>query len=393
LRFRELETNGFVSLGVCLLGRNLNSVSIRGFTNIAKLASVSGPDTFDPVDNPLGTQRALAPKHSREAGNYALESLNISMERDIRVFPEVMLNIRDTSVVVVVNPVTGKPLTKSELRLTGLEDSIPVEVKIKVSKLDRPVSRYEPQIARVDGNHRLSQISKILEESEVTLEEFPVVPFALHIGLSRHQETKLFVDINKNHKGMSTNLILTMGSTLAGASMRDAIGKRADYLAVELAKQRLFKGMVDLGGDKANFQANFGVSPPISLSLLRYSMKSLMAQAPQTSVRFRAEPERMLEVISIYFQALAQVLPEMWGDKERFILFKSIGMIGFGQLGGYLLEILHTKKDLSVSDFAPYLNLVARKVNLESRAWAGIAGAAGGKKVFERCLLAITGRK
>jgi hypothetical protein len=68
-------------------------------------------------------------------------------------------------------------------------------------------------------------------------------------------------------------------------------------------------------------------------------------------------------------------------------------MIGFGQLGGYLLEILHTKKDLSVSDFAPYLNLVARKVNLESRAWAGIAGAAGGKKVFERCLLAITGRK
>lgn len=388
----DLSENGFVSLGVCLLGANLNSVSIRGFSSIAKLAGISGPDTFNQFDNPLGTQRPLAAKHSKEAGQYALESLRVDPAIDVRTFPEILLNVRDTSVIQVKDLSTDK-LIKDVFKVKGIEsEPKPVEVRVKMSAFKWPIAIYNPQIARVDGNHRLSQISQMMKLSDLKSSEYPSVPFAMHIGLTLHQETKLFVDINKNHKGMSTTLMLTMGSQASGTT-RDIIEKRAEYLAVTLGRTPLFANMTDQGGDRASFKANVGTEPVITNASLLFAMKALMSQAMQASVRFRAEPDTFVKLISTYFAAVQQVFPEMWGNKDEYVLFKAIGLYGFSQLGGYLIDRLYLQPNVTVQDFVPALQRVALRVDLSSRAWYGVAGSSGGKRVFEKCLEAATGEK
>ncbi len=49
--------DGFISLGFCIIGRNLNVINARGYASLITLAQISGPDVLDPILNPNGTQR------------------------------------------------------------------------------------------------------------------------------------------------------------------------------------------------------------------------------------------------------------------------------------------------------------------------------------------------
>src|SRR5690348_10717513 len=91
----------FVDLGPCLVGRNLNLVVLRGFAPADVLAEISSPDVYDMVKNQFGTQRDLKKKHSQECYVYAMESTIDDADNDPRAFPEIILNIRDTSVMEV----------------------------------------------------------------------------------------------------------------------------------------------------------------------------------------------------------------------------------------------------------------------------------------------------
>jgi DGQHR domain-containing protein len=378
-----------ISLGKCLLGLNLNAVTIRGYSSIGTLALISGPDTFDQFDNPLGTQRVLTKKHSIEAGAYAMTASAKENAGEVRIFPEVLLNVRDLAVIQIRDIETGRLLRGIDVKSISKSGTKMVEVFIVKKELAYPPAKFEPQIARVDGNHRLSQMTEYLRTGDFTLDEFPTVPFALHVGLDRHQETKIFVDINKNHKGMSTNLILTMGSTIGGSNLSQVVNKRAEYLAVELGKTELFRSIVDQGGDRAVFQSRYGAPPPITLTALRYCMRLLLSSAPQAAVRYRAEPDEFLKIIISYFEAIADVFPDSWGDKESSVLFHSIGLYGMSQLGGVLIERHHADQSLNRKTFIPSLKKIALKVSFERQVWYGIQGPAGGKKVFERCFAAL----
>ena len=90
-----------IDLGVCLIGKNLNIFTLRGFSNLELLAEISGGDVYDDVLNPEGTQRDLKTKHSKEALEYALDSLSENPAENPRAFPELTLNVRDASVLRV----------------------------------------------------------------------------------------------------------------------------------------------------------------------------------------------------------------------------------------------------------------------------------------------------
>ena len=384
--------SGFINLGTCVVGPNLNSLAIRGFSSALSLSLVSGPDTFDQFENPEGTQRSLAAKHAREAGRYATDSIRGDHAKEIRAFPEVILNARDSSVLEFRSTSTNRVLSWSSLSKSAFRQPQVCNLRIRVSALNFPIPPYEPQISRIDGNHRLHQMMAIFLDGLLPANEFPIIPFALYVGLTKWEETKLFVDINRNHKGMSTNLIITMGQNLAGQSARDAVGDKAEYLAVKLAARPIFQGLVDLGSSRSSFVSNMDALPPLSLTLLRACIRLIMQRTPVLAIRFRAEPDRYLDFVETYFLAVQHVFPEMWGNKNDYIISRSIGMFAFAQLGGHLLQVFENADNVSINDFIPALSKIALRVNLSSSQWAGYAGAAGGRVVFEKCLIAIEGK-
>jgi hypothetical protein len=73
-----------VDLGACVVGKNLNLMTVRGFARLDVLAAISAPDVYDQIDNQYGTQRDLKSKHALECFDYALDSLAVTPEDNPR---------------------------------------------------------------------------------------------------------------------------------------------------------------------------------------------------------------------------------------------------------------------------------------------------------------------
>ena len=99
----EAKYGEFIDLGMCIAGRNLNTWTLRGYQPIKTLADISGGDVYDETKNPEGTQRDLKGWHSKEALDYAMDSLFLAPEDNPRAFPEITLNVRDTSVIQLLD--------------------------------------------------------------------------------------------------------------------------------------------------------------------------------------------------------------------------------------------------------------------------------------------------
>src|ERR1039457_3020704 len=156
--------------------KNLDTTCFRGSAPLAHLALISQPDIFDQVTNPKGLQRDLSPKHASEAYEYVRRDRN---QEYPRAFPEVVLNVRQKSVLREVSEEEAAPLVKLQFTVSDMKTG-----KVYVS--------------RVDGNHRL-YFAVGDERRDPLLAE---VPFQIHVGLTQEQERSLFVDINRNQKGL-----------------------------------------------------------------------------------------------------------------------------------------------------------------------------------------------
>lgn len=109
---REFIENRFgnpVPLGICIVGRDIDNVAVRGFAALDALAAISAPDVFDNEINPTGTQRDLKPKHADASFAYATAEPSAD-ERKTRAFPEVLLNVRDMQYVELRDIESGQPL-------------------------------------------------------------------------------------------------------------------------------------------------------------------------------------------------------------------------------------------------------------------------------------------
>src|SRR4030042_6058255 len=170
---------------LAIKGTNLNTTVYRGFASIKDIAAISAPDTYKQDSNPNGLQRNLNERHSRAGYRYA--ELAQKVPDYPRLWPEVILNVRDPSVIDKPHPVDGQP---SLFKIVVHED-----------KIDKNLDR--PQISRTDGNHRL-----FFGEGDPALERPPLdisSPFSLTVGLTPIEEGSLFVDINDNLMRMNTS--------------------------------------------------------------------------------------------------------------------------------------------------------------------------------------------
>lgn len=404
----------YVDLGFCIIGRNLNVITARGYSSLITLSQISGPDVLDPVLNPFGTQRDLNKAHSVEALDYALSAEDVDPAKEPRAFPEITLNARDANVLRFTQ-VSGGELDFGAISEELIPDTIVAKVSVRLDALTYPVPPLNPQISRIDGNHRLSQAQNIADTTEdpTVLEQISEslnVPFALYVGMTPQQERKIFAAYNGKHKGMPAAIIdnFEAGANSTIENLRGDLRSIARWLTIELQKEgRPFHGKVHLGGSKLGAKQKFGEAPPLTNRGLATAIVTTLEKCSQLTPRlFPAyDPEdpveeteariqeriasanKMLNYLDLYWTAVKDAFPEAWDDKKNYILMSSIGIGGFSQLAGPVIEnLVVSKGKKDYEHFKAVMDYMAREVPLDRDNFRAIAGA-GGIKLVSRKLI------
>ena len=383
-----------IDFGNCIVGKNLNLVVVRGFARLDALAAISAPDVYDYYANPHGTQRELDQKHAKSCFDYAAGSSDVIAQDDPRSFPEIILNARDRQVVELYH--LDSPDHALDLDAFSADDDIPtggIGLRIRLSDIDFPHPTKNPQISRVDGNHRLSGVDVFsLSDTDNEAEDVsPRVPFSLFVGMNADQEIKLFKDINGEHKGMNVTHLATAEVRIHGDSLKFDEDRWHIWMADALTRPgRSFEGMIFFGGQKTGAKEALGKVPPVRLNTLAGTLKLQLARADVARSTYLGQPDLLLELVDRYWQAVRSVFPAEWEDKKNYILLQTIGLSGFAQLGATLLDQALADGKVSKEDFELYLQAVRQEVNLARDNWAGIAGAGGARQVSEVLIMAAT---
>jgi len=383
------ENDARIILGNCILGRNLNLLSVRGFADIRTLASISKPDIFDSITNTLGTQRDLAATHAREATEYAEGALLVLSQEDPRAFTEVILNVRDQKAVRVVDSATGEVI-----HLDSHSNAVhPARVELVVDR-EYLEGAHHIAIARVDGNHRLSLLGETPEEAAN-----PLVPFAIFLGLSDTQERKLFRDINGTTKKMETAHLANIEHMLQGDDLLQETEGRALWFAKRLADQGMpFYLKVHMGGSKKGTREIGGATAPLSLNGLQSCVRHTLAASKQDLVWFGSAVDRSnkdawnetlknatlyCKLLERFWNAVGKAYPQGWSDKKSYIVLQTIGLNALGQIAGYVIDELLAQDKVTQKDFDFVLQYLASKVPMDKHRveFEGKAGAAGTKSV------------
>lgn len=390
--FAEERFGKMLDLGPCLVGENLNLLTLRGFARLDALACISAPDVYDQVDNPTGTQRELKKKHAEECLTYAIDSESTPATESPRLFPELLLNARDSNAIELYDLDDDSRLydftSFSEVDDVGVHF---VGVRVDLSVLELPKSNMNPQISRVDGNHRLYGAEELLEalakgESDDEEQEFPTVAFCLLIDLEADLEAALFRDINGEHQGMEVAHLTTLRVRTRGLDeLKNDSKNRPLWIAYELTQAgRAFEGMVFMGGTKTGLR-KIGSLPPIKINSLRSTIDTQLKAAPRVTTMLATAPEALLGLVDAFWKAVETSFPEAWGNKRDFILLQAIGLGAFAKFGGQTLDRAFQEQQppIDQATFTSYLAPVKSSVSLSRSDYPGIAGAGGAQFIAE----------
>jgi DGQHR domain-containing protein len=379
-----------------VVGQSLSLWVLRGSAELDKLAAVAFADVANDITNPNAPQRLADTKHAKEALNYALGMGEDVNDSAVRFFPEVILNVRDTSVLRVLTA-TGEEVEFDSIDgLTG--DTKVVSLEIDLEKIDR--SRLEPQISTVDGNHRLIRAFEMKTENPEL--EFPTVSYAILVGLDKNQETILFRDVNGEHRGMNTSHLAAISYNIEPLHvlLKHTAGQ-ANWLAHKLCESgQPFHLMVSSYSDKTVYKSQNIPVPPITLQGLKTAVQRTIAKSEQLKQTLDPTNASLTELpklaeaaavgLSLYWSAVRLNFPEAWQDKKNFILLQSIGLNAFSMLGAEVIDRAVTQGKMSEEDFNLVLKHIAAHVNLLKSNYEGVAGAAGADKVYKELFAALS---
>jgi hypothetical protein len=261
-----------------------------------------------------------------------------------------------------------------------------------------------PQISRVDGNHRLSKATEVVIDGDFD-GDFPMVPFALFVGLTADQERSLFRDINGEQKKMETAHLATITLKLKQVpELLSTDSGRALWIAQKLSEEgQPFEDLVFFGGDKKAYKEIGRSVPPIRISTLKGAVQATLKDCrtlsklaenfttdSPTDDQLLDSASTYLALVSLYWHAVRFAFPEAWQDRTNFILLQSIGITGFSKLASVIIDEQIEKDSISQEDFNLVLSHVASKVDITKAAWSGFAGLAGAKRVYEKLYAAST---
>jgi len=327
-------------------GTNLNTTVYRGFASIKDIATISAPDTYKQDSNPDGLQRDLNEKHSRDGYRYAEGAQKVPTSP--RLWPEVILNVREPSVI---------------------DDPLPVDEQHNVFKIvvhedmiDKNLDR--PQISRTDGNHRL-----FYGAGHPTY-EWPSLdistPFSLTIGLTALQESSLFIDINDNLMRMNTSHLYHLVSRLTPSE--DLADKNpALWIANKLAEdpKSPFHGIVYLGGEKEKVQ---GLIRRVNLAALRTGAQMIIKES--IKLRDFDEIEDKYVIIRTFWNAVARTFVQEWADSKQYLLLRGFGVWSMFILGAEIVDrcIMRRVKPSQLEDeMAAYLHQTSAGVDWDRK--------------------------
>lgn len=391
-----------------LIGQNLNLNQVRSFATLDFLADISAADVFDQVLNPEGTQRELKAKHAKEAYEYALDSLTADPVDDARAFSEVILNVRNVEAVEL--EVGGVIVDPNEIASES-EEPIYGELIIHIDRLNYPFQSTDPDISRVDGNHRLSSVELLNKrDAEKT---FPVISFAMFIGLTKEQELKVFADINGKQQKMDTSHLNQILANQKGDLSLLSDKSRGRWFAKQLSSTgKPFEGLVFMGGSRRGLKKKDGVSPPITFTglttMMNHTLKGMeeiIAKELTTKdcelafagdkIKFediKRKSEAFEKLIENFWLAVKETFQEAWNDKKKteYLLFDSTGNVALSMLAGSMISEAVRDKKYDKEHFKRELQAIReegvqlRKSNFPS----GLAGLAGTKVVYEELIKA-----
>lgn len=342
-------------------GKSLNTTVYRGFATAADLARISEPDVFDQKNNPEGTQRDLKPWHAREAHAYGVGG--IKRQTKSRIWPEVLLNVRDTKVVK-----TGKPDPNGLVKIKILEG------KIKNRK------GIDPQISRVDGNHRLFYSPGYSnEKGKIVLKPLNVsIPFSLTIGLDRKEEAALFGDINANAVKMNTSHLDHLRYRLVG----EEVIKKEElslWIAEDLCHdpESPFYDSIFLGGKREK-----GKKYITSLNTLKESVRILLRESQEldkTGFPF----ELRSKAIQNFWRAVKNTFPEEWKAPKSYLLLKYFAFFAWSKIGAAVIDSSLRQESPTIDTMQSQLHGIKNNVDWSKDGpFEGLGGKGGGDRAF-----------
>jgi DGQHR domain-containing protein len=353
-----------------LKGTNLNTTVYRGFAAIKDIASISTPDTFNQDNNPEGLQRDLSEKHSRDGYRYA-EGSKVVPDFP-RIWPEVILNVRDKNVISI------KPLNETQHLY---------KITVDEGLLDKSLPR--PQISRTDGNHRLFYGAGDTEYNWPPLDVS--TPFSITIGLTAEEEAAVFVDINHNQKAMNTSHLAHLKSRLTD-SERLAEEEPTLWIATKLSTdpKSPFHGLIYLGGEKEKFQ---GFARRVNLAALRTGVEMILKE----SIKLRAFSEILPKYVLIrtYWEAVAKTYPQEWADPKKYQLLRGFGVWSMSILGADIIDRCITRRlgsDKLEGEMVEYLRQTRINVDWDSTEGnvTGYGGRVGARQLADKMATALS---
>jgi DGQHR domain-containing protein len=380
-----------IELGPCVVGHTIDHAAVRGFAHLDELAAFSSPDVFDDEVNPTGTQRELKRGHADAAFKYSTGPRKAG-GANARSLPEIILNVRDMQVVEVSDWVSGQAFYFDS---HSTRDDLPrdaVKVTIDLDAIEYPKTTIGPEISRVDGNHRLDGPDRYLErlasDDESDEIAFPTVPFMLFLDLTLDEELKLFNDFNAKHEGMESSLIITQNVRLASDDLKTDPRRVSEWLGFQLTRRdRAFADIAFVGGSKTGAK-EAGKSLRVTLSAIRAAAALMVRHSNTLQKTLVGQPDAILNIIDNFWKAVARVFPEAWNDKKNFILLQSIGLNGFAEFAGTVID--RAGASVSEDDFVQVLESVKSGIRLEREAHPGVAGAGGASQIAKMLLDAYT---
>jgi hypothetical protein len=386
------NSSNLISLGTCLVGQNLNLVSIRGNAPLGVLAQVSAADKYDQLSNEAGVQRSPAEKHAREALAYALGAEDADSRVDPRAFTEVILNARDVNPFSFRANPSGRDVDVIEV-LSG--EFSTVEVRIDTALLDHtPFPGHESiQISRVDGNHRLLIAERLIERGEILPSDFPTVPFAIFLALTPEQERKIFVDINGNHKSMSKSLMLNfMAQHEISDSTSISVDELAGWIALKLCSRGMvFDEMVNLGGDLRGYRLNHSSNPPLTLVGVTNAMKDFVSAVGPIRKKSEVDPDFLLTIINDFLEVVKEKFEEAFDRPYEYVVLKALGLTTLAKLAG----TIYANADITPETYSNELSLnclsvLQSEVDFGRFNWSGYTGKAGMKVLYQHMQKVLT---
>jgi DGQHR domain-containing protein len=299
-----------------LEGKSFDVVTYRGYAKLCDLARISQADVYDEASNPGGIQRDLDKGHAMKAYRYAASGEGKLGDR--RLWPEIVLNVRDTSVVTreSAKSVDGVSLTKLTFNLDKIDSGTNIT-----------------KVSRVDGNHRLHYAIGDEKRKLPPVEE--VTPFSITIGLPVSEEQALFKDVNDNQKGMNTSHLDNIVFRLTPAT-KIMENKPQLWISERLHEdsESPFLGLVYRGGVRSQ-----GSQRLINLTSLRNGIE-LMLSYGKAMKTLPGSPQTVVPaqyaLIRNYWNAVKKIYSSDWNKDS--LLLKGVGYRAMSVAGGLIID-------------------------------------------------------